>query len=444
MPLNAALTSAPILPTLWRLSLPNIAAMVVTALVSIAETGYVARLGLPALAGIALVFPMVMLQQMLSAGAMGGGISSAVSRAIGAGDRQRADSLAAHALIICLGLGLLFTLTFQLFGRPIFTLIGGRGEALEQALRYADVAFGGSLAVWLTNGCASVLRGCGNMKTPSKTLLAVSAVQIAVGGTFGLGLGGAPRLGMAGVALGQVAAFALGGALLFAHLRRADGVVRLRRPPALHWTHFRDILKVGALASISSLQTVLTILILTRLVASFGHEALAGYGIGTRLEFLLVPITFAIGVACVPMVGMAIGAGQVERARRVAWTAAALSAAIVGTLGLLVALYPRAWVGLFTGEPALLAYASSYFHWVGPSYGFFSFGLCLYFASQGAGRLLGPVLAGTLRLVIVAAGGYWLVSRQAPVSEMFALIALAMALFGIGTGLAVRQTRWGR
>ena len=83
---------------------------------------------------------------------------------------------------------------------------------------------------------------------------------------------------------------------------------------------FFDILRVGALASFSPLQTVLTVLILTRLVAGFGTEALAGYGIGARLEFLLVPIAFAVGVACVPMVGMAIGARDVARARRVAWT----------------------------------------------------------------------------------------------------------------------------
>ena len=87
---------------------------------------------------------------------------------------------------------------------------------------------------------------------------------------------------------------------------------------------FFDILKVGALAAFSPLQTVLTVLVLTALVARFGTEALAGYGIGARLEFLLVPIIFAVGVASVPMVGMAIGAGNVARARRVAWTAAAL------------------------------------------------------------------------------------------------------------------------
>jgi len=201
---------------------------------------------------------------------------------------------------------------------------------------------------------------------------------------------------------------------------------------------------VGAVASISSLQTVFTIVILTRMVASFGTEALAGYGIGTRLEFLLVPITFAIGVACVPMVGMAIGSGLVQRARQVAWQGAILSALLVGSLGFLVSWFPDQWSRLFTDNPTVIAYAQSYFTWVAPAYPFFALGLCLYFASQGAGRLLGPVLAGTLRLVLVILGGGWLVSVQAPAWAMFALISVAMLLYGLCTAWFVRLTPWGR
>ncbi len=161
---------------------------------------------------------------------------------------------------------------------------------------------------------------------------------------------------------------------------------------------FLDILRVGAVASFSPLQTVLTVLILTRLVASFGTEALAGYGIGARLEFLLVPIAFAVGVACVPMVGMAIGAGDVARARRVAWTGAGVSACAVGLIGLVVAAVPQAWSGRFTSDPGVLAAADLYLRLAGPAFVFVGLGLVLYFASQGAGKVLGPVLAATVRL----------------------------------------------
>lgn len=440
----SGLTNGPILPTVWRLSLPNLVAMVATALVSVAETTYVGQLGTAALAGMALVFPMVMLQQMLSSGAMGGGISSAISRALGAGDEARANDLVLHAVLISLGLGLCFTLLIGWGGAALFTLFGGQGEALQACLAYAHVAFAGSACLWLTNSLASALRGAGNMKTPSTVLLLVAVAQMVLGGVMGLGWGPIPRGGMGGVALGQVLAFALGGVYLAWYLVTGQGRLRLNVRTPLRRDYFRDILRVGAVASISSLQTVLTIVIVTRMVASLGTEALAGYGIGMRLEFLMIPITFAIGVACVPMVGMAIGLGLVQRARQVAWTGGVLSALMVGSLGLLVSVFPDQWSRLFTDHPEVIAYAGSYFFWVAPAYPLFALGLCLYFASQGAGKLLGPVLAGTLRLVMVMVGGWWLVQEQAPVWAMFALISAAMVVYGVSTALFVRLTPWGR
>jgi MATE family, multidrug efflux pump len=313
------LLTAPILPTLVRLTLPNTVAMLATALVAIAETSYIGRLGTVPLAAMALVFPMIMLTQMMSAGAMGGGVSSAISRALGQGDARRAQALAQHAVLIGLAAGLAFTAFFLLLGPPIYRVLGGEGAALREAIAYSNMVFSGAAAIWLVNTLASVVRGTGNMLVPSVILLAVAALQIAVGGVLGLGLGPFPRLGMPGVAIGQVGAFALGALALFAFLRSGRGRLTLRLSGvALEREMFVDILKVGALACLSPLQSVLTILIFTGLVARFGTQALAGYGIGARLEFLLVPIAFSIGVACVPMVGMAVGAGDVARARRVA------------------------------------------------------------------------------------------------------------------------------
>src|SRR4051795_9218623 len=134
-PTNTLLT-APILPTLLRLALPNAIAMVGTTLVAVAETSYIGRLGTEPLAGIALVFPFVMLTQMMSAGAMGGGVSSAISRALGAGNRDRAETLALHAAIIGACGGIFFSVTMLLFGSEFYSLLGGRGGVLDEARNY--------------------------------------------------------------------------------------------------------------------------------------------------------------------------------------------------------------------------------------------------------------------------------------------------------------------
>jgi putative MATE family efflux protein len=441
-PVNSLLIS-PILPTLLKLALPNAIAMFGTALVAVAETSYIGRLGVEPLAGIALVFPFVMLTQMMSAGAMGGGVSSAVSRALGSGNRERAANLALHAAIIGTGAGLFFTAMMLLFGRNFYSLLGGSGEVLEQAMHYSQVLFSGAVSIWLVNTLASVLRGTGDMRVPSLVLIGVAIVQVAVGGGLGLGLFGLPKFGMRGVASGQLAAFTLGALFLAWYL--ASGRSRLKlnfRRFAFQRDMFLDILKVGAVSCLSPLQTVLTIVIFTKILASFGTVVLAGYGMGSRLEFLLVPIAFAFGTASIPMVGMAMGAGLVARARRVAWTAAAAAGLVVGLIGLIVAINPGLWVSLFTRDPGVTEAASSYFHWSGPAFGFFGVGVCLYFSSQGAAKVIGPVLAGTIRLLLVAIGGWWLAASSAPAWTLFALVGTAMVVFGLSTALSVRLTRW--
>jgi putative MATE family efflux protein len=441
---NGLLTS-PILPTLLRLALPNTVAMFGSTLVAVAETAYIGRLGTEPLAAIALVFPFAMLTQMMSAGAMGGGVSSAISRALGAGNRDRAASLALHAAIIGLCGGLFFTVLMLAFGRQLFAVLGGRGPVLQQACNYSEVLFSGAIAVWLVNTLASIVRGTGDMRLPSATLICAALVQIIVGGAFGLGLMGLPQFGMRGVAAGQLTAFTL--AAIYLSWFIVSGRSRL----TLNFTCFAfqrgmflDILKVGAISCLAPLQSVLTILIFTRILAGFGTEMLAGYGMGSRLEFLLTPIAFAIGVASVPMVGMAVGAGLVTRARQVAWTAAAVAGLSIGLVGLAVALKPALWVSLFTSDPGVTAAANSYFAWAGPAFVFFGIGSSLYFASQGAAKVGGPVLAYTGRLTTVAIGGWWLAAIEAPAWMLFALVGVAMVVLGLGTAASVAFSRWGK
>jgi Na+-driven multidrug efflux pump len=203
-----------------------------------------------------------------------------------------------------------------------------------------------------------------------------------------------------------------------------------------------QILRVGLLASLSPVQNVLTVLVLTGLIARLGVDALAGYGIGARLEFLLIPLSFGIGVTLVPMVGMAIGRGDIARARRVAWTGGLLAAAVVGTIGLAACLWPQAWASLFTDQPGVLAQAETYLRWAGPGFAFYGLGITLYFASQGAGRVLGPVLGATMRLAVIAIGGALLALSEAPAWAYFALVSVAMLAYGLFNAAALARTDW--
>ncbi len=413
-------------------------------LVGIAETYYVGRLGTAPLAAMALVFPFAMLTQMMSAGAMGGGVSAAISRALGASDLPRAQTLLQHALLIGIGAGLVYSAIFLIWGPGFYSALGGKEVVLAEAVRYGQVLFAGALFVWLINTLASAVRGTGNMRVPSVTLVATAGLQIVLGGMLSLGAGPIPAMGMVGVAWGHIIATALGVAYFLWYLTSGQDRLSLKLQAfEMQRSMFADILKVGAVACLSPVQSVLAILIFTGMLAKLGTEALAGYGIGQRLEFLLIPIAFGIGVASVPMVGMAMGAGNAARARKVAWIAGGVSAFNLAVIGAVVTLAPELWARLFSQDPAVLAYARQYLVTAGPAFPFFGLGLTLYFASQGAGQVIGPVLAGTLRLVLVAAAGYWLSKHHGTADNFYGLVAAAMVLYGLATAAAVKLTPWG-
>jgi putative MATE family efflux protein len=444
-PRTRALIEGPIATTLIRLAAPNMLVMLAQTSVGLIETYFVGKLGTEALAGVALVFPVVMLMQMMSAGAMGGGIVSAIARALGSGRRADADALALHALVIAMIFGLAFTIALLTGGRALYALMGGSGGSLDAAMTYSTVIFVGAILVWLFNSLANVIRGTGNMAVPAIVTCVGVVVLIPLSPCLIFGLGPFPRLGVAGGAVAVVIYYAVGSAVLAAYLRSPRSVVRLkfvgirlRRPL------FADILRVGLVAALITIQTNLTIAIATGLVGAFGPAAIAGYGTGSRLEYLLIPLVFGLGGPLIAMVGTNIGAGRRDRALRVAWIGAAIAAAICEIIGLAAAAAPYAWLSLFDKDAAMIDAGSRYLHVVGPVYGLFGLGMALYFASQGAGRLLWPLLANFARLVIAAAGGWLALRWTGSLTDIFIALAVALSAFGLINAAAVASGVWFR
>ena len=438
------LLEAPIAPTLLRLGAPNVLVMLSQAAVGLIETYFVGQLGTDALAGMALVFPVVMLMQMTSAGAMGGGIASAIARALGARRMADANALVLHAIAIALGFGLVFMGAVLWGGRWLYFEMGGKAGALEAAVTYSNWVFAGAVLVWLFNSLASVLRGTGNMATPAWVTVAGTVLLIPLSPLLIFGWGPIPGMGIAGGALALLAFYALGSAALAAYLWSSRSLLRpqfktVRFQQNLFW----DILRVGLVGAVSTVATNLAIGITTALVGGFGTAAIAGYGTASRLEYLLVPLVFGFGSPLVAMVGTCIGAGQRERALRATWIGAALSFAMTEAIGLWAAMFPNAWLSLFNSDPAMIAAGSQYLRLVGPVYGFFGLGLVLYFASQGAGKLLWPVIGNLARLTTAAVGGWVaLVVWGNGLQGVFIAQAVALVVYGLVNTWAIAGGAW--
>lgn len=431
------LLSGPILATMLRLSLPNVTLVGAQMAVNIAETYFVGRLGTDALAGVTLVFPLVMLMQMMSAGAMGGGISSAIARALGGHRQADADALTWHAVLIALGLGASFTFVALVFGPGMYRLLGGHDASLGNALEYSNIVFGGAAIVWLMNSLASVLRGSGDMHTPATVTVIGALIMIALSPLLIFGAGPVPGLGLRGAALALLAYYFTGCAILGWRVLRGATLITLRPcPPA--WRYFAEILKVGVPACVHAALINTAVGVTTGFVGVYGAAALAGYGIGTRLEYLQIPIVFGLGATLVAMVGTNVGAGQIERARRIAWTGGLFAAAVCGAIGAVVTIAPWLWAGMFTRDPEVLAIAAQYFHIAGPSYAFLGLGMALYFSFQGTGRMLWPLLCVSVRILVIGAGCA-LATRvfALGLGSLFAVTAAALVVFGLMYAIGV-------
>lgn len=421
------LLEAPIVPLLLRMAWPNILIMLAQSAVGLIETWWVSKLGTDALAGMALVFPAVMLMTTISAGAFGGGISSAVARALGAGKRETADGLVLHALVINFVAGLMFSVLFLVFGRQIYAALGGKGGELEAALVYSNVVFAGNVVTWLMNGLASIIRGSGNMLFPALVTCVGVILLIPLSPILIFGAGPIPGFGIAGGGIALVGFYVAGSVAMAWYILSGRNAAHFRWT-RLQWAPIAAILRVGLLSAVNSVQTNLVIAGATALVAAHaGVSAVAGFGTAVRLEYLLIPLIFGIGAPMVTLVGTNIGAGKIERARHIALVGALIASGVTEAIGLAAAVFPHAWLILFSDDAAMLEAGSSYLRIVGPVFGCFGIGLSLYFASQGAGRLRWALTGGFVRVIVALGGGWLALSMLGSLTALF--VALAAALF---------------
>ncbi|MDO9708743.1 MATE family efflux transporter [Paracraurococcus lichenis] len=458
----AAPPAAPPLGTLLRrvlaLAAPTTLVAAVQSLCQLVEPWLAARQGTAALAGWAVVLPFALLLQQMSTGAMGGGVVSAIARALGARKPEEASALVLHAVVIALLFGLAYAVLLAGFPREILGLIGG-AEAAEAAAGYCAWLFGaGAIPAWLANTLASVLRGGGRHALASRVLLVAwlcyPPLAWALMEPAGLGLAGA-GIGFAAVMVGAsiaMSAVVLAGGAGFRPTFRlpvatdrggpeAGRVNRWRLPlqPAL----FGRILSVGLIACAMATIANLTTILVTARIARHGAAAVAAYGVSARLEFLMVPLAFGVGSALTALVGRAVGAGDWATARRTAWAGALMALGVTLGVGIFVGLFPGPTARAFSADPAVAAIATEALSIIGWALPGFGVGMALYFAAMGAGRMAWPVAAALSRIGL-AVGGGWLLSDVLGfgLPGQFLAVALGITAYGAITATAVRPGIW--
>jgi len=439
------LLEGPIVDTLLRLAAPNLVVNVVLiAVTATVDAYFVGRLGSGALAGLSLVFPLIMLLQQVSNSSMGGAVASAVARAIGAGRHDDASALVVHALVIAAFMAAIFSAVLLLGGPTIYAGMGGSGETLAAAVEYSNAIFAGALAYWVLSTLTSVVRGAGQAAILALVYIAAELLHIALVPVLMFGLGPVPALGIAGAGTATVLSFVASSLFLFWYIVSGRTAVRLSLGSVrLSRRLFVEILRVGAPMSLQPLLYNIALATLTGFVATLGPTALAGFGIAVRLEYLVYPLAFSLGAGLIAMVGTNIGAGNTARAARIAWTGAALAAAVTAAIGFTGALFPGLWTFLFSPTPEIHAAAASYMAILGLAFPFLGAGLTLATSFQAAGRPFWPLLGVTIRvLVVVIGGGLALSTGVVALTDLALIAAASLVIYGISLASAFRAGAW--
>ena len=433
----------PIVSTLLRLAAPNVVVNVVLiAVTATIDAHFVGRLGADGLAGISLVFPLIMLMQQMANSSMGGAIASAIARAIGAGRHADASALVLHGVVVAAAMAALFAAIVLIGGPVIYRWMGGTGAMQAAALEYSNAIFSGALAYWLLSTLTSVVRGAGQATVLAVTYLAAEALHIVLVPLLMFGFGPLPPLGITGAGIATVASFTASSVVLAWYIASGRTAIRLTlRGLRLDRRLFVEILRVGAPMSLQPILNNVALATLTGFVGALGAAQLAGFGAAVRLEYLLYPLAFGLGAGVIAMVGTNIGAGNVARATRIAWTAAALAAGVTGCIGVFGAVAPNAWTALLTSDAAVHAVAADYLVIVSLAYPFVGSALVLASAFQAAGRPLWPLVGIASRALVVAIGGWMAVQvAGAGLSGLAVVAASGVIAYGAVVTLAFRSS----
>lgn len=431
---------APLGSTMFRLAVPGVIGALLTSTPGLVEATFLKTSGAEALAAVALVYPLVILAGMFSAGAFGGAVSGFTARAIGAGDHEQASAVLVCAVLISLVGGIAMWFLVMLFGPILYQYASDNATVTEAAQRYAALLFPVIPAYWLINMLSSVLRGSGDMIRPALIAASLLASYILLAFMIIPGQGASLNEAIEAAALAMAGSYLLAVMMAIYFISHSTQAIRFRLQ-SFRFETLILIVKQGSLAASQSVMTIIYALITTVIFSGFGTDWLAGFGLAVRLELIMVPVIFGIGASMIAIVGAYVGAGQRKQAISIAWRGILINVALIGSIGVLLSVFPGAWCGLVGSDDAVIESCSQSLRIVAPTYAFFALGLSCYLVSQALNTLNFPVFGALLRLLIVATGLYW-VGRATSIDLALYLVAGAAVVYGVVVAVGLKLGPW--
>ncbi len=304
------LTEGSINKTLVKLTIPMIAGMMGMTVFNITDTWFVGQLGADELAAMSYTFPVIFVIASIAMG-LGVSVSSLVSRAIGEGNHQKVQRLTTDTILLTLVVISFFSATGLLTMDPLFRLLGASGRVLELVREYMFIWYLGLPFVFIPMVGNNAIRATGDTTTPSQIMILAMIVNIILDPLLIFGAGPFPELGLTGAAIATVIARVVTFVAAIYVLHRREKMLSFSAVPVSEVINsWKSILYIGIFASLTNLLMPVSIGIITRVLSGYGDNAVAGFGIGSKLDMCAMAVVAALGSVLAPFVGQNMGAGK--------------------------------------------------------------------------------------------------------------------------------------
>lgn len=401
---------------------------------------FLGRVGDRALAAYAFSFPILMIVTSVAIG-MGAGTSSVVARAIGAYDMRRARRLATDSLLLSFLVTLAFCIVGVLTIDPLFRLLGAPDDMIPLIRSFMRILYSGVPFVVVGMVGMASMRATGDTRLPSMLMIMGAILNVVLDPIFIFGLGPIPALGLNGAA---TAALLARGAIFVGALYllrwRADMISFNRPDPAELRKSWRDILHVGIPAAGTNAIVPIATAIITALIAVYGPEAVAGFGVASRIESLVLVMFYALSAVIGPFVGQNLAAGKTDRILEALhlcmWFCVVAGLTIAGMLALAANFLPT----LFSDNTEVVGVAKSFLLIAPLGYAGYGLVMTINASFNGLGNPLPGVVVSLMRTVLLYVPLALLGRHLYGITGIFAAYATANVITGFVAYAWVRKT----
>jgi putative MATE family efflux protein len=426
------------------LAIPMMLEMVMESLFAITDVFFVAKLGQDAVATVGLTETMIMVIESLAIG-ISAAATAVVARRIGEKNKDLASNAAFQAIVMAAALAIFLGLPGYLFAEDILRLLGGSEDLISMGKGYTRIMLGWNITLMMLFMMNAVFRGAGNAAIAMRTLWLANGINIVLDPCLILGLGPFPELGLEGAAIATNIGRGTGVLFQLYILLKGSTIVRLGKKYAyLSKMVLTNLFKISLGGTGQYLISTASWIFLVRIIAVYGSGALAGYTIAFRIIIFSVLPSWGLANATATLVGQNLGAKQPDRAETTVWRAAHFNAIFLALISVAYFLFAYELIAIFDEDNIVLSYGSSALQIICSGYVFFSYGMIMSQAFNGAGDTRTPTLIniGVFWLVQVPLAYFMSGTMGMGATGVFYAMALSLVLWAVVAIIVFRKGKW--